>query len=221
MNKKLFKNLFQKTITVILADDHPLARAGVSIILSKALGIRIVGEAKDGADAMKLVAKLRPRILLLDLKMPGPSPVEVEKWVRENYPQTVTLVLTAHDRDVYLADMMDAGVAGYLCKNERAENLISAIRRAASGETMFTEEQFSRAHHWRKNVGEKWNSLTEREHEILELLVRGFDNKTISKTLEITLRTTSYHVTNILSKLEVGSRQEAIAWMIKYFAQDL
>lgn len=221
MPKKLFNNLFKKTITLVLADDHPLARSGVRTILSKASGIRIVGEAQDGTEARQLVAKLRPRILLLDLKMPGPSPMETEKWVREKFPETITLVLTAHDRDFYLAGMMDAGAVGYLDKSERAENLIAAIRRAANGEIMFTEEQFTRVHYWRKNAGEKWDSLTEREYEILELLVQGLDNKTISKTLEISLRTTAYHVTNILSKLDVGSRQEAVAWMTKYFSKDL
>jgi DNA-binding NarL/FixJ family response regulator len=108
-----------KIITVLVADDHPLAREGVRSILDQAPDIKVVGEVQDGKDIKLLVAKLRPNILLLDMKMPNPSPVELEKWVRENYPETITLVLTSHDRDSYLAGMMDAGVAGYLDKNSK------------------------------------------------------------------------------------------------------
>jgi len=121
-----------KTITVLLADDHPVAREGVRGILAKLPDIQIVGEAQNEKEVKELVAKLHPKILLLDLKMPGTSPFEIEKWVRENYPETITLVLTAHDRDFYLAGMMDAGIAGYLSKTERADNLIAAIRRAVA-----------------------------------------------------------------------------------------
>src|SRR5215211_5398811 len=115
------------TITVLLADDHPVAREGVRRILANAADISIVGEAQNGKEVKELVAKLHPTILLLDLIMPETSPFEIEKWVRENYPETGTLVLTAHDRDYYLAGMINAGVAGYLDKSERAENLIAAI----------------------------------------------------------------------------------------------
>jgi len=92
-----------ETITLVLADDHPVAREGVRGMLARAPDIRIIGEAQDGNEAMGLVASLQPRILLLDLKMPRIPSFEVERWVRENHPETVTLVLTAHDRDVYLA----------------------------------------------------------------------------------------------------------------------
>src|SRR3990170_5763846 len=106
----------RQTITLLLADDHPMVRAGIRALLMKAPDIQIVGEAQDGNETLRLVAKLRPKILLLDLKMPGPSPSEIEKWVRENYPETITLVLTAHDRDAYLSSMVEAGAAGYLDK---------------------------------------------------------------------------------------------------------
>jgi DNA-binding NarL/FixJ family response regulator len=127
-----------KTITLLLADDHPVARRGVRGILSSAPDIQIVGEAENGDGIKELIPKFCPDILLLDLKMPGTDLTEVEKWVRENYPETVTLVLSAHDRDHYLAGMIEAGVAGYLHKSERSENLISAIRRVAHGEYLIT-----------------------------------------------------------------------------------
>lgn len=203
-------------ITVILADDHPLVREGIRSTLSKAADIQIVGEAESGTQTQQLVAELRPRILLLDLKMPGPHPAEIEKWVRTNYPETVTLVLTAHDRDSYLTRMIDAGAAGLIDKGESGDRLIGAIRRAARGEFLFDRRQLDRARHWRESAGEKWESLTNREREILRFLVKGFDNAYIGKTLMITSKTVAYHITNILVKLGVSSRQEAAAWVHKY-----
>jgi len=210
-----------RIITVLLADDHPVAREGMSRILTNATDISIVGEAQDGKEVKDLVAKLRPRILLLDLKMPGTSPFEIEKWVRENYPETVTLVLTAHDRDFYLAGMIDAGIAGYLDKSERAEALIAAIRRAAHGEAVFTIEQIERARKWRHEVGEKWEKLTKREREILLLVAQGQSNKTIAKELGITLKTVAYHISTILNRLDVESRNEAVAWLYRHFPNDI
>src|SRR6266542_5981073 len=156
-----------KTITVLIADDEPVARAGIRALLIPAEDIEIIGEAHDGFEVKELVAKLRPQILLLDLKMPGPRPSEIEKWVRENYPEIVTLILTSHDRDTYLATMMNAGVAGYLTKEESAERLIGAIRRAAEGAIYFSDEQIARARKWKETVKQKWESLTNREREIL------------------------------------------------------
>ncbi len=210
-----------KTITLILADDHPVAREGVRSILVNAPDIQIVGEAENGDGIKDLIPKLRPHILLLDLKMPGTSPFEIEKWVRENYPETITLVLTAHDRDIYLAGMMDTGIAGYLSKTERGENLIAAIRRAASGESLFTHEQFTRVKKWRHEAQEKWEKLTEREREVLLLMEQGLSNKAIAKQLDITSKTVAYHISAIFGRLDVESRHEAVVWHQKYFPNDL
>jgi len=210
-----------KTITVLLADDHPVAREGVRGILVKAPDIQIVGEAENGDGIKDLIPKLRPHILLLDLKMPGTSPFEIEKWVRENYPETITLVLTAHDRDIYLAGMMDAGIAGYLSKTERGENLIAAIRRAASGESLFTNEQIARVRKWKIEAGGRWEKLTQREQEVLLLVEQGLSNKAIAEQLGVMLKTIAYHVSSILRKLNVESRHEAISWYQKSFPKDL
>lgn len=206
----------QNVITVLLADDHPTTRAGIRAILQETTDIQVIGEAENGFQVQEMVAELRPSILLLDLVMPGPTPAQLEKWVRANFPETITLVLTAHDRDAYLASMMDAGASGFLSKTETGERIVSAIRRAASGTPLFTEEQFERALRWKQAAGEKWQTLTEREREIIRLLVEGYDNKDIAQKLNIAPKTTAFHITNILKKLEVKSRHEAIAWVHKY-----
>lgn len=205
----------KKKISVLLADDHLLARQGVRSMLDKIPDIQIVGEAGDGNEIKQLVANLRPDILLLDLQMPNLSPVELEKWVRENYPNTITLILTAHDRDVYLSNMMDAGVAGYLDKKLRAGQLISSIRRAASGEILFDKEQIEKARLWREETRDKWESLSNREREVLQKLTEGADNHAIAASLEIAANTVEKHLTNIYKKLGVTSRTEAALWWLE------
>ena len=171
-----------------------------------------VGEAGNGQEAVKLLGKLRPNIILLDLKMPDFSPSSFEKWARENYPETVTLVLTAHDRDAYLANMIDAGAVGYLDKEMRAEQLINVIRRAASGENLYNEQQKKRAHQWHEEVEKKWKSLSERERQVLRLLAQGMSNKDISSKLQVSSKTVDKHLERIYQKLEVTSRAEAVLW---------
>lgn len=208
-------------ITLVFADDHAVTRAGIRAILSQASDIQIVGEAVNGIEVQGLVEKHRPQILLLDLKMPGPPPVEIEKWVRTNCPETATLVLTAHDRDSYLTAMIDSGVVGLIDKKETAERLIGAIRRAAKGEILFDNRQLNRARRWREIAGEKWASLTDRERQVLELLVQGLSRVETANHLEIVPKTVDYHIANILKKLDVKSNKEAICWVHKYVPDDL
>lgn len=202
----------EKKISVLIVDDHPPLRAGVRIMLEKTLDIYVVGEAGSGEEAEKLLSELHPNIILLDLKMPNFSPSAFEKWARENYPETITLVLTAHDHDAYLANMIEAGAAGYLYKEARAEQLIEAIRRAASGESLFDEEQKRRARKWHEDVEKKWNSLSEREQQVLRLLAEGLNNKDIASRLGITIKTLDKHLEKIYQKLAVASRAEAVVW---------
>ncbi len=208
-------------ITILIADDHQIVRAGIRTILEEAPDMHVIGEAEDGDTAQKLVAELQPQVLLLDLKMPGLSSAELEKWVRNNFPNTITLVLTAHDRDNYLSQMLDAGVAGYMDKKTRGEQLIAAIRRAVNGEMLFSSEQIQRARQWRQQEGLKWQRLTPREREILQCLANGLDNAGISSHLSISQKTVAFHITNILEKLKLRSRQAAATWFNKNIPDDL
>jgi two-component system, NarL family, response regulator LiaR len=167
------------------------------------------------------VGEFRSQILLLDLKMPGPPPAEIEKWVRIHCPETATLVLTSHDRDSYLTAMIDSGAAGLLNKSESAERLIGAIRRAAGGEILFDNHQLNWARRWREVAGSKWESLTERERQVLKLLAQGLDRAETANRLEIVPRTVDYHIANILKKLDVKSHKEAVCWVHKYVSDDL
>lgn len=202
-------------ITVVIADDHELAREGVCKMIEAAPDIQIVGIVEDGEAAQQLVMQLHPQVLLLDLVMPGPSPVKIALWTNEHYPETAVLVLTAHDRDYYLAQMMEAGAAGYLDKDVRGQQLVAAIRAAADGQRSFTLEQHQRVQAWQTTVWTCWESLTGREREVLKLICQGQSNQQIAQSLQIRIKTVGNHVSSILDKLGVTSRTEAVLWAVK------
>jgi DNA-binding NarL/FixJ family response regulator len=199
-------------ITVIIADDHDVTRIGLRTLLQAAPDIELVGEAADGDEAQRLIAQLRPRVAVLDLVMPGASPAAIVLWANQFHPETAVLILTAHDRDYYLAQMLDAGAAGYLDKNTRGEALLDAIRRAACGQTLFTQEQRRRAQVWRESVHILWEAMTLRERDVLRLLAAGLSNREIGKRLCIAEKTVSKHVSAVLDALGVSSRTEAALW---------
>ena len=160
-------------IAVVIADDHEVMRMGLRNLLQAAPDIEVVGEATDGDAARQLIAQLRPHVAVLDLVMPGVAPAEITLWAAQSHPKTAVLALTAHDHDYNLSQMLDAGAVGYLDKNTRGAALLDAIRRAASGESLFTQAQRRRAQHWRENVQTVWETLTPREREVLCLLAEG------------------------------------------------
>ena len=205
-------------IRVLLADDHDVTREGVRAFLEEAPGIEVVGEARDGREAKRMAQTLRPDVLLLDLVMPGPRPSEVERWVRTHCPETVTLVLTAHDRDALLAEMMTAGAVGFLTKDKDTDvsRIVNAIRRAARGEMVYESEQVDRACRWRLEVEGRWARLTKRERDVLTRVVQGETNREIAEALCISEKTVEKHVGNVLKKLEVDSRTEAAVWAVDH-----
>jgi DNA-binding NarL/FixJ family response regulator len=210
-----------KKITLVLADDEPVVRAGIRALLNHAEDVEVIGEAENGYQVQQMVADLHPRVLLLDLKMPGPRPAELERWVRENHPETTALVLTGHGRDALLSQMMDAGVSGYLTKNISGDALVNHIRIAAGGRKAFDRDQKKDAKRWRAEVGSKWESLTHREREILKWIALGAQNRFIASECEINEQTVRNHISNILGKLGLDSRQQASLWMNTHFPEEL
>ena len=126
------------------------------------------------------------------------------------------LVLTAHDRDCCLAAMVEAGAAGFVVKEEAPETVVEAVRAAARGEVLFSGEQRARARCWRKEVGARWESLTERERKVLQLLAEGLDNAVIAEALRVSVDTVRCHISHIYSKLGVADRAEAIVFVLRH-----
>lgn len=199
-------------ITVFIVDDNQLDREGIHSILYDASDIKIVGEAEDGVVAMEKIPKILPQVILLDLKIPGISAAELVYWIRVNFPDSAILVLTAHDKDIYLAEMIDAGVSGYFDKGIKGEDLIDIIRKTVSGGNLFDESQLQRAGIWKSETKQKWEMLTKREHEILQLISEGNDNKSIAQKFEVTSKTVEKHLDHIYKKLGVTSRTQAVIW---------
>jgi len=211
----------EKPIRILLADDHAITRQGLHSILMHAKDMQIIGEACTGREAQKMVAELLPDVLLLDLVLPDVRPFEVEQWVRENHPQVITLLVTGHHRERFLAKAVATDAKGYLTKDQDTDAFLDAIRRAARGESALTSDQIAQAEHWQQTVGERWDSLTRQEREVLRQLSTGADNQQIAANLCITTKTLESHISHIFRKLGVDSRAEAIVWMRNHYLDGL
>ena len=197
-------------IRVVLADDHALVREGTAELLERAGGIRVVGQAADGLEAVRLVQMLQPNVLLLDLALPGLDGLEVARRTRAASPSTAVVALTAHDEQAYVLAMLEAGATGYLSKVSRGHEVVQAVRAAAAGETVFSPTIASSVKQRALGVRGRVSALTPRELDVLRAAARGLGNKQIGAELGLSARTVQTHLTNIFGKLGVSSRTEAI-----------
>ncbi len=197
-------------IRVLLADDHPVLRVGLRALLEQEPDIVVVGEASSGEEALARVASLRPDVVVLDCQMPDRSGPEVARQMRQRGLSGRVLALSAYQTDAYIREMLEAGAAGYLLKEEAPEVIVRAIREVARGGEYFSPAVAAKAAAWAR--GERPGGLTERELEVLRCMAEGLSNKEIAARLHMTERTVAFHVSNILQKLGVASRVEAVVW---------
>jgi two-component system, NarL family, response regulator YdfI len=201
-------------IRVVIADDHMLVREGLRTILELAGDIELVGEATDGAEAVRLAGELLPDVVLMDLRMPNVDGIEALQQIKARYPAVEVVILTTYDDDAHILKGLRSGARGYLLKDAGRNALFEAIRAAARGESLLPASVVDRVV---ANLGEPLREraqpdvLSEREHEVLVMLADGAPNKAIASRLEITERTVKAHVTSIFNKLGVNSRAEAVA----------
>ena len=193
-------------IRVLLADDHPALRLGMRMLLDRAPDVEVVGEAKDGEEALALIEELRPDVAVLDCKLPGLSGPEVAREIRRRGLPVRVLALSAYKDDRYVRGMLAAGAVGYLLKEEAPETIVAAVR----GERYFSPPVADKMAAWAR--GERPGGLTGRELEVLRLVARGLSNKEIALMLKVKERTVVFHVSNTLKKLGAASRVEAAMW---------
>jgi DNA-binding NarL/FixJ family response regulator len=201
-----------ETIRVLLADDHAVVRAGIRQFLEHAPDITVVAEAAAGNQAQLLIAEHRPDVAVLDIQMPEASGIEVTRWVRANQPQVGVLVLTAYDDDPYVMAVLEAGANGYVLKTARPDEIIQAVRDVYEGKSALDPAIAGKllARLAGRPALQKYEPLTDRELEVLELAAQGYTNKAVGIRLGISDRTVQGHLANIYSKLEANSRTEAV-----------
>lgn len=212
----------ERTITLLLVDDHPIVRKGTREMLEPHADLRVVGEASDGREGLDRALEHRPNVILMDVSMPGMNGIEATQKIKAQLPNVAVLVLTSYDDDAYVFALLEAGAAGYILKNAREDELVSAIRAVADGESVLHPSvakkvlsRFSAQTTPAARITATEETLSPRELEVLRVAATGSTNKEIARDLEISPRTVQVHLANIFSKLGVGSRTEAVLYAIK------
>ncbi len=193
-----------RPIRVVIVDDHPMLREGTRVLLDAQPGITVAGVTGEGAAALRLVAELRPDVLLLDVHLPDLSGIEVARRVRDAHPAVAILVLTNYEEAGYVRALLQIGVRGYLGKTASGDEIAAAVRAVARGESSV----LSRAARAVLGAGEV--ELTARELEVLQLLAAAWRNGEIARELSISENTVEFHVRHLLQKFGARSRAEAV-----------
>jgi DNA-binding NarL/FixJ family response regulator len=208
-------------IRVLLADDHTILRAGLRMMLNAQPDIEVVGEASDGRQAIAEAQRLEPEVILMDITMPECNGIEATRQVKRLLPDVRVLVLTMHENEEYLFQVLRAGASGYMLKEAADTELISAIRVVSAGrfylspsaQTMMVSDYLQRV-----RTGEErdsYGALTEREREILKLVAEGYTNNQIAERLFISPKTVDTHRTHIMDKLNLHSRAELVKYAMR------
>jgi DNA-binding NarL/FixJ family response regulator len=200
-----------KKITVLLVDDHALVRRGFRRMLEDEADIEVVGEAGDGEDSVKLARELHPRVIVMDCALPGMNGLDATRKILQESPQIAVLMLSMHPEHTWVRQAIEAGAKGYILKNAMDLELGPAIRKVANGETVFdpqVEQQTTLK-------GERNGGLTQRELEVLQMIVDGKSNKEIAAMLDLSANTVAVHRANIMNALGIHKTAELVVYAIR------
>lgn len=200
-----------KKITVLLVDDHSLVRSGFRRILEDESDIEVVGEASDGEQAVKLARDLHPHVIVMDCALPKINGLDATRKIIEHSPETAVLMLSMHSENTWVRQAIDAGAKGYILKSALDLDLAPAIRKIAAGETVFDPQVEQPA----TLKGERNAGLTQRELEVLQMIVDGKSNKEIAVALELSANTVAVHRANIMNALGIHKTAELVVYAIR------
>jgi DNA-binding NarL/FixJ family response regulator len=197
-------------ITVLLVDDHSLVRRGFRRMLEDEPGIRVVGEASDGHEAVEAAAALKPQVVVMDFALPSMNGAVATRRILELHPETAVLILSMHAEPNYVRTCLEAGARGYLLKNAMDLELVSAVRKVAAGEQMLDRRLGKMA-----EAADAPPKLSTRELEVLQLIVHGKSNKEIAIVLDLSANTVSVHRANIMRVLDIHNTAELVVYAIR------
>jgi NarL family two-component system response regulator LiaR len=203
-------------IMVMLVDDHNVVRSGLATFLRAYDDLELVGEARNGREALNLCRQMKPDVILMDLMMPEMDGITATRAILADYPEIKIIAMTSFEEEELVQGVLAAGAISYLLKNVTSDELAKAIRDAVSGKSTLSPEAANALVHATRPIKQPLVDLTERELEVLNLVAQGQSNQQIADTLVISLATVKAHISNILSKFQVSSRSEAIAFAIKH-----
>jgi DNA-binding NarL/FixJ family response regulator len=207
-----------KVARVLLVDDQTLFRLGLARLLSEDGRVEIIGQAVDGADAVIQAAKLKPDVVLMDLKMPNVDGIEATRQIIAADPETRVLILTTFETDNHVIQALKAGASGYVLKDSLAEAIVSSIQAVVAGERVMASAVANRVLEMLSGAStpkEFYDGLTVREVEILRLLTTGMANKQIAYRLKISEKTVRNHISHIYEKLEIYDRAQAVLYAVR------
>jgi len=208
-------------IRVFLADDHRIFREGIRSLLDKVPDIEVVGEADDGLEAVTSVNQLIPDVVLMDITMPGLNGLDATRQIKQKHPSVKILILTMHETDQYLSEMLEAKASGYVVKTTTSRELVSAIREVHRGDVhlypsiarMLVDDYLMRVRNGEEQTS--YDGLTQREREILRYIAEEKQNKDIAKLLAISIRTVQAHRTHLMEKLGAHDRTQLVKYAIR------
>ncbi len=203
-------------IRVLLVDDHGMVRRGLAAYLRNESDLELVGEARDGQEAVDICSQTKPDVILMDLEMPILGGVAATRIIHKRWPNIQIIALTSFQEKNRIQEALKAGAISYLMKNVSGNDLAAAIRAAHAGQSTLSPEAVQALIQPTKSTPPVGDNLTRREREVLPLLVKGLTNAEIAERLHISRSTAKAHVSNILSKLNVSNRMEAIALAIRH-----
>lgn len=202
------------TIRLVVADDHSVVRKGLRQFVEDDPEIELVGEARDGAEAVRLARELKPDVVLMDLLMPGMDGIQATAAIRRELPGTEVLVLTSAQSDLAVTDALRAGAIGYLDKNTETDELLGAIKASGAGQAHLSPKATAQLMRQVRDPASS-QALTAREIQVLRQLAAGLSNKEIAHELNIGEGTVKTHISNILTKLGVPSRTQAALYAVR------